>query len=944
MDGFVLLGLIAALALLLGPIGFFVAIGHGRRIADLEGKAREARTDAQRLAARLASFESGERSSQFAAAPPPLPAPPPVRASAAEAPPPIVEEPLQVESAPGAADVESAPDAAPADAASLQATQDATVPPSPPPVRRPSLEEALGARWTVWVGGLALALGALLLVRYSIQQGFFGPGLRVLLGLALAAALVGGGEALRRREGAAGRVAGFKSADIPGALTAAGTVAAFGSIYAAHALYGFIGPGLAFAALGATGVAALAAALLHGPALAALGLVGSLATPLLVAAERPNAWPVVVYVGVVVAATYWLARLRLWLWLALSGAAGGAAWTLALRLGASQEGTDFYHAALVALVLQSALAAAVFAFASSRDRENPNPKPDAVAHLVLLGFAFVALIVLNLDGESLLFDAVWVLVFAIEIAIFAATGFARTAAAGASALAGALALGAMAEWPTTDGAALAPSLHDALLMSHWAAPMQATLFILVSIAAALATAGLAGKRLFDGADLPLAPAATYAASAALTPLGALLVANARLSDGAVSMPMAAAAAIAAALFVAAAAGFQLRLAARESPATRLALGAVAAAAIAALAAGLVFALDGGALTVALALGASATAYVSTRLEIPTLRWAVAALGVAIAARLAWEPRIVGAALSPTPIFNWLLFGYGAPALALGVAARLLRRGGEDVPTRVCDALTVVFSALLVFFEIRHAMNGGNPFARGSSLVEQALMTISAFGFALVLRRLDAGRANIVFRIASLVAGAAGVALGVVGLLLIHNPLFDGRPVEGGVALNALILAYLMPAALAAIFARLMRGAQPAAMAVGASVGAIVFLFAYASLETRRVFQGAAVGLDQATSDGEWYAFSAVWLLLGLALLAFGVWRGSREARYASAFFVIATTLKVFLFDLAGLEGVLRALSFMGLGAALIGVGLVYQKLVFARPAAVSGPQPTSGPP
>ena len=62
------------------------------------------------------------------------------------------------------------------------------------------------------------------------------------------------------------------------------------------------------------------------------------------------------------------------------------------------------------------------------------------------------------------------------------------------------------------------------------------------------------------------------------------------------------------------------------------------------------------------------------------------------------------------------------------------------------------------------------------------------------------------------------------------------------------------------------------------------------------------------------------------------WRGLREARWASAFFIFATTLKVFLFDLAGLEGFLRALSFLGLGAALIGIGLVYQKWVFVRPA------------
>jgi uncharacterized membrane protein len=37
--------------------------------------------------------------------------------------------------------------------------------------------------------------------------------------------------------------------------------------------------------------------------------------------------------------------------------------------------------------------------------------------------------------------------------------------------------------------------------------------------------------------------------------------------------------------------------------------------------------------------------------------------------------------------------------------------------------------------------------------------------------------------------------------------------------------------------------------------------------------------------------------------------------------------KVFIFDMSELEGVLRALSFIGLGAVLIGIGLFYQKLL-----------------
>ncbi len=57
-----------------------------------------------------------------------------------------------------------------------------------------------------------------------------------------------------------------------------------------------------------------------------------------------------------------------------------------------------------------------------------------------------------------------------------------------------------------------------------------------------------------------------------------------------------------------------------------------------------------------------------------------------------------------------------------------------------------------------------------------------------------------------------------------------------------------------------------------------------------------------------------------------------------------TVVKVFLLDLAGLEGVLRAFSFLGLGAALIGIGLVYQKLVFARRPDAEPDAKTAAPP
>ena len=54
--------------------------------------------------------------------------------------------------------------------------------------------------------------------------------------------------------------------------------------------------------------------------------------------------------------------------------------------------------------------------------------------------------------------------------------------------------------------------------------------------------------------------------------------------------------------------------------------------------------------------------------------------VAVAsARIGYEPRIVGNDLGTTPIFNWLLYGYGVPALSFWLAGWLLRRRGDDLP-------------------------------------------------------------------------------------------------------------------------------------------------------------------------------------------------------------------------------------------------------------------------
>ena len=207
--------------------------------------------------------------------------------------------------------------------------EEAAAPSTPPPPapRRIGLEERFGTQWVVWAGGIALALGGFFLVRYSIEQGWFGPGARVVLAGIVALALIAAGEWARRREISTGAM-GLSKADIPSVLTAAGTAVAYADAYAAYALYGFIGPAAAFVLLGIVALGTLAASLVHGPALAGLGLVGAFLTPLIVSTEQPNYWALYLYLAVVTAASFALARARLWRWLAVTAVAASVLWAL----------------------------------------------------------------------------------------------------------------------------------------------------------------------------------------------------------------------------------------------------------------------------------------------------------------------------------------------------------------------------------------------------------------------------------------------------------------------------------------------------------------------------------------------------------------------------------------------------------------------------------------
>jgi uncharacterized membrane protein len=297
-------------------------------------------------------------------------------------------------------------------------------------------------------------------------------------------------------------------------------------------------------------------------------------------------------------------------------------------------------------------------------------------------------------------------------------------------------------------------------------------------------------------------------------------------------------------------------------------------------------------------------------------------------RITVDPTIVGQEfLGRTPVFNALLPGYGIAALAFGFAAWQLARTTAGRPRLVMEAAAALFALLTIAMLVRHAMHGGVIDASDPTLAEQAIYTLLALGAAAILIALDMRSPSPVLRYGSIAAGVVSAILIVANHFFILNPLFTDESTGLVPFFNLLFLAYLLPAIAAGGLALYARGKRPRWYPAMLALVAATLAFAYATLSVRRLFKGEFIGFWSGLGQFETYSYSALWLAMGVGLLIAGVWQKSYILRIASGALIAIAVAKVFLFDMSELEGVLRALSFIGLGAVLIGIGLFYQRLL-----------------
>ncbi len=814
----------------------------------------------------------------------------------------------QAEAPPPPAPVEPLPPAEPP-------IEAAAVAPPPIPLEAPApaftmaaepqprgLEQSLGARGFVWIGGLSIALAGGFLVKYSIEEGLLTEGMRVILGLLLGFAILIAGDRMRVRSGTIGQ-----------ALTAAGVAVLYAALFGAIYLYHLLGPTPGFVILAALTAAAIGLALRHGPFVGLVGLAGGFLTPYIVSTDQPKAAILFSFLFLLQLGSQWLGRVRPWWYVTATGIGGGLVWALLVATGDLRLGDgSFVGEIWLPLFLIGTAAISIWL---CPDVSAGGRWPPARIVALAAGAISALLMTLWLDKTNFAIED-WGFALALVGAAMVEGRRHQHVDIAAFAIAAIIVLIGFMPWspllPGTPG--LAQELVE-LGRYLWLALLLGGLLT------------LGGFGLIRGARNPARWAIVSAVGGGIV----FAIVHARLRHLDFLVPWSILCALMSALHLGATERLNKWRASDVKYRGAFAVHAIACAAFLASAVPMVVEKEW--LAVSWSLLLPVIAWISIRVDEPWLRRSIWIGGPAILLAVLFS----GFPAGERPIVNWLLYGIGIPAASFVVTSRLARRAGDQ---RMALALALggaFLGFLLVTLEVRHLFHGVVFQGAQLTFAEAGTLVLIWCGLGwLVLRqaeRLSQPR----LRIAGFVLVGLALVMTVFGVWLLANPFLYDREIAGTYLFNSALYVFGGNMAIFVMLARWLEAREEPEstgcyLAIILGILALVDGFIGMTALNRHLFQGPilSIGRGEIVSDGELYGYSVAWLLYGGLLLGTALWTRRLALRHASAGVVLIAILKVFFVDAADLTGLYRVASFLGLGIVLVGFGYLYQRFVLKR--------------
>ncbi|MBL8599356.1 MAG: DUF2339 domain-containing protein [Devosia sp.] len=835
----------------------------------------------------------------------------------------------QVAEPPGAPEAAAQPTPPPAPDEAVPA---APPPPPAPPRQRFDWERFVGLRLPVWLGAIALSVAGFFFVSYAIESGFFTPEMRVLSAAAASVLFLAGAEFVRRRV-RSGNVAAIASA-----LAAASIATAYATAYLATKTYGLVPSGAGFIITIGVSIAAIAVALAYGEAVALIGIVGGYLAPAIYGGGEANAPFLVIYLTALSAVTYAVIRFRSWWRLSFVGLIGPAFWGLVWVSSATLR-HDYVWGSIFLIALPLIVAVASWpgwqedgpviglrGFTAMRTPE----RGSLVGATILAAFGFAVF----LDSSD------YAIGYWQGLIVFAAAT---------------IALGFVS--PPHRALQLPILIASGVALLLWRNVDPVAGFIVTGLLAVVFGFGALDQ--FRRMREPGLWAGVHAIVAVFMFSVALFkvegwgdaIANRHLwALGALAL----------------AAGFivLLRLFAErvEGELERSQVYAAWGGAVTTLVSlAVVLELDPLYFPAAAALAILGLAAVHMRAPVRGLR-IVAAIYLAIYGLLLLGAFSYADGLAYTPEYMSYVFVRdasdhalallvipGIALLAAGTMFQISRPAETKSLVAVIDIVAIIAEAIGLFYLL--ALPYGNS-RWSDTLVLAARIAAPELAVAAVAvyvgRRFDRQAAYTGGIILTGVTVLAMLAVLILPLLQFWPP----YAVPGTVIINVTLVAYGVPALLLYFIGWYLRQETRRGIrlfGIAVSIFAVVVTYAMLMIDIRHAYNLGAPTLQGGMSQSEYYAYSIATLVFGLGLLIGGVAFKHRGARAVSFFFVLAATVKVFLFDASELTGLWRVLSFLLMGLSFLGISWAYARFVFGigtrkePPPAPAAPPPLESP-
>ncbi len=763
------------------------------------------------------------------------------------------------------------------------------------------------ANWLTWVGAVALAFGGIFLARYSLEAGLLSETMRLTLGAIFGISLIVVAETLHRK----GIVfEGFNNY-IPAALASGGFISCFALALLAYSHYGLVQALPAFTILTLLSLAASWMALRFGPMLALIGILGAYSVPVWVNTGSNDFIALLTYVGFVSVSASLVAHYvkRQWLWYLLW--TGHLGWYFLVALTAAQDihwFINFY--ALFSIGLLIAVPRLGLTLKQIEHRPHHfktllKQLPDNLLLLVIVVPLYLLLVTYNdlitwqlsmLSLVALLLFLVlknsawdhWLFIALLSV-VCLLTGqyssvdyseqlfvFRQNYGVGLFFIAMFLGYGLLfsRKYPKRLGFTLLASLSSFVIIG--------CLYVIIPDEA-LMTA------------YPLWCTVLLAVSAWLFKL----------------VPQA------------------------NRPIQGLCywLGANANISLA-----LTMLLQGSSLTLALAIQVYLISWYTNHKQISIATWPLKALVALLLFRLSvapWSSNYDDLSLFGV---HWSLIVYPICTGIFYMAGKLW----QDTKVRVwLEGTALHCIALLITMQTSYQLVGHAPQFGELSAYEHILLTCNwgILGCVYLFRMTHSSSMEKLY----LVVGGGLILLTVlcaIQHLTTLNPLFMPIRVGEWLFINWLVLIWLLPAGIFVTANYLLKPLYTGhSKLLTTLINYTVHLVAaglvalYISAEIRHFWQGPVIQLWQPTTDAELYSYSLAWLLIGATVVVIShlkQWQGVQKVGLSILAIVIC---KVFLIDMANLTGLLKALSFIGLGLSLVALGWLFQKFK-AKPTAL----------